>query len=746
MPTNRRASTFPHARRRVSEAVGFAVALTTLQGVPRGAYAVPFGAYTCPITTTYTVLPGGVENTTAGCTIEATGALENSYTFANDAAMLNEGAISNFETFTNNAELDNAGTLFNALIGNFTNSATGTLNNLPSGSFYNIGASYNAGLVTSDGLITNHDTGTIENQSGAQFTNNGTLYGTYGAGISNLIGATITNNGRMLLAPAAVYGAGPQAGLLDPAPTLSNAGELDNAGELISYRGAITNEAGGTLTNGTGGSYAGLYNSGGLLANHGTLVNEDYAVLTNADGGQLTNHAGGLLDNRGALFNYYGAMLVNEAGATLTNAYDGYLANIGGESGAYYGGGGPSTVSNAGQLTNAGSLLNTNFGGDFGLGGYGAARALLYNSGTFDNTGGIMNYAYHDVPGAGAPDGDAAIVNTGTFNNDGYITSGGAPYFYGGSYATGIGPGYAPVSALIRNENTFNNTGSLLNAPGSRIENTATGTLNNTGYLYSYGEFTNAGLVTNATTGLLANYGTATITGTVQSAGEISNEGSFEVSGGASVEGLPDGYGTTVYGSFTQYSGTTLVNGSLVQGTVDFVGGTLAGGGLVGGLGGGVNAFAGSEVSPGNSAGTLQVSSDFACTLCTLTIEIAGSGSFDLLEIAGEAALTGGHIDFDFLDGYTPVLGDTFDFLLAADITDFSDFTFAFLNVALGPGLFFEVTQLTVPGTGFVPGPNADALRLAVAAVPLPGGVWLLGAGLAGLAALGRKNRRLPEA
>lgn len=732
MPRRTRSPRRVDARRRVSEALGFAVALTTLQTTSRGAYAVPLGPYACQIDATYNVLPGGIENTTAGCTVTATGELYNAYSFSNDAAMTNDGTIDNQGTFANNATLDNGGTLLNSLIGTFTNGPTGTLNNLATGSFYNTGPAYNDGALNNLGLLTVHDTGTLANRVGGHLVNDNALYVTYGAGVSNAYGATITNNGGFYLAPEIVYGAGPTLGLYEPASTLLNGGTLNNTGTLLSYHGEITNEATGDITNGAGGSYGNLYNNSGTLANAGTLTNGPYGFAMNGYGATLTNQAGGVVENQGILLNYFGSTIANEAGATFTIASYAGLYQAGGYGGAYYGGGGQTTFSNVGTLTNDGFFGATNFA--VGL-SYGAGRSLIANSGTFDNNGNMNLYAYFDAPGAGAPDGDVALENTGTFNNSGYFYVGAGSY-YGGLYAVGPTPG----SALLRNESELNNTGTLVVDEGGLLDNTPTGVVNNSGDLVIHGGWSEAGLTNNADPGAIANYGTSTITGTVRSEGELSNEGTFNVAAGGAVRGLPDGYGTVVYGAFTQYSGSTLVNGEMVQSVVDVLGGTLAGDGRVSGIGGGVNAFAGSTVSPGNSPGTLQVGSDFTCTLCTLIVEIAGDGAgeFDVLEVSGEAALTGGHIDFTFLGGFTPVLGDTFDFLVAADVTDFSDFTFAFLNVALGPGLFFDVSQLTVPGTGFVPGPNAQALRLAVAAVPLPPGAWLLGAGLAGLAMLRR--------
>ncbi|MCF6353581.1 MAG: PEP-CTERM sorting domain-containing protein [Candidatus Polarisedimenticolaceae bacterium] len=84
----------------------------------------------------------------------------------------------------------------------------------------------------------------------------------------------------------------------------------------------------------------------------------------------------------------------------------------------------------------------------------------------------------------------------------------------------------------------------------------------------------------------------------------------------------------------------------------------------------------GTTISPGDSPGTLEIiNGDFILQEGgLLEIEFAGTGSglFDILDISGDAIFeAGGTIEFSFIDGYTPLLDDSFEFLLANSITGF---------------------------------------------------------------------------
>jgi hypothetical protein len=157
--------------------------------------------------------------------------------------------------------------------------------------------------------------------------------------------------------------------------------------------------------------------------------------------------------------------------------------------------------------------------------------------------------------------------------------------------------------------------------------------------------------------------------------------------------------------------------------------------GLVNGAGdiagGGTSVFNGG-FSPGNSPGLVTIAGDaiFGNTN-TLQIEIAGLApgtGYDVVDVSDDAFLDG-TLDVDFLSGFSPTAGDSFDVLFAQILHG----TFAStLLPALGPGLAWDVQYLLDAG-------GTDTVRLSVSAVPVPAAVWMF---VSGLATLGWLRRR----
>jgi hypothetical protein len=161
--------------------------------------------------------------------------------------------------------------------------------------------------------------------------------------------------------------------------------------------------------------------------------------------------------------------------------------------------------------------------------------------------------------------------------------------------------------------------------------------------------------------------------------------------------------------------------------------GTLDGSGLIRGdvlvLGrviGGLDQFDG-RVRPGTSPGTLTVDGDYEQTGGILEIEIAGTtaGEFDVLAVTGDASL-GGELVLNFIDGFSPRQGDSFEFL---NVDGVVGGMFSAIEVRnLEPGFEFDIssdggglTMVALNNGVFVPEPSAILLAACgLAAVALP--------------------------
>ena len=171
--------------------------------------------------------------------------------------------------------------------------------------------------------------------------------------------------------------------------------------------------------------------------------------------------------------------------------------------------------------------------------------------------------------------------------------------------------------------------------------------------------------------------------------------------------------------------GEALLNGAMVDVTVNAAAGAMSGGGSIGGdL---INN--GAVLSPGNEVGVLSVVGNFVQgSDGVLAIDLAGTGDYDLLEIRGTAEF-GGTLEVSLLGDFQPSLGDDFDIL------DFSAATGSFDSMslpALGDGLQWDMSNLYLGGS--------------LAVVPEPTGILLLLCGtFAAEVALRLSTQRAPR-
>jgi len=210
----------------------------------------------------------------------------------------------------------------------------------------------------------------------------------------------------------------------------------------------------------------------------------------------------------------------------------------------------------------------------------------------------------------------------------------------------------------------------------------------------------------------------------------VNNAGTFRKNGGKGITTIGTGVafnnsGTVEVqsgmlafnGGFTQTAGATKLSGGAISstGTLNILGGELSGSGTIDGS----LLNAAGLVSPGNSPGTLFIHGDYTQnTAGSLLIEIAGEqpGVFDTLTISGNALLDG-TLDIDFLNGFLPSYGDTFQILSFGSLTGrFADIE----GLTFGSGEHFEVAY-SPNGLTLTAVPEPDSLMLVVCAAMAAG-------------------------
>jgi PEP-CTERM motif len=234
----------------------------------------------------------------------------------------------------------------------------------------------------------------------------------------------------------------------------------------------------------------------------------------------------------------------------------------------------------------------------------------------------------------------------------------------------------------------------------------------------------------------LNNYGKLELENTTISGGSLALSGSSTVlaDGGTSDVALSivdPGRLTVIPDAMLQIlqdnetCGTTTVDGTLqALNGLSVTRGTLSGSGVIIG-----NLMLAGVLKPGDSGpGSIAIQGNYAeARSGVLDEELASPSQFDSTDITQSAAL-GGTLDIHLSDGFTPVMGETFQ------IMDFASSTGTFDNVLgeyIGDGEKFDVIYNPT---------NITLEVVPIGATPEPGSLFLFGSGVIGLSAFLRKR------
>jgi hypothetical protein len=459
--------------------------------------------------------------------------------------------------------------------------------------------------------------------------------------------------------------------------------EMLNSIDII-LRGSILNS--GSLNLSAGGSFTDVQAADGVVTLTGggiiNMANSSSARIIGVSGGSLINvdntirGSGALgsgtlnMTNQGVIVaDQPIALTIDPAASPFINT--GVLrATSGGTlslvNGAFDNLGGLIEAQNASLVTLAGATIS---GGELTTGGTGLIRVTT--TATFDGTVNIPTNS-----GVIEFQNDADVIFLNAFENSGTIHLASIASVTDFELQSGpvvlTGGGQVTTSNLATNRIFGVSGGSLIN-----VDNTISGS-GNIGLGIT--PLTNLGtIIANQSVALgvnpdgvigLTNLGTLKATNAATmtiGAGPFSTSGNVIVNAGATISRT---------GVFTQTAGSTIVNGSLsATGPIQIQDGTLSGTGNITG-----SVTVGGTTAPGTSAGQLNITGTYTQQSSgTLAIEIGGptpGTQHDQLAVSG-AATPDGTLSVEFIDGYTPSIGQSFT------VMTYSSRSGTFANVAV---------------------------------------------------------------
>lgn len=400
-----------------------------------------------------------------------------------------------------------------------------------------------------------------------------------------------------------------------PNLTLNNFGtitrDVDNNVHAIN---ATNGADGGNFTVNNHGTILGISTSGAGFPNPDTMLtlNNFGSIISSDTAGQnaIDTNSGCIITNHGDIDGNTACSANNSAALSITNAADGTMQNI-----TMGNGTGQMTIINAGTIDGSIQMLP-------GVGG----TISFNNSGT-------INPAF----GSNVLLSDSGLdfVNTGTIASDSILGT--------SSGALNITNSGTMAAALMTSTSTVTNTGSL-------------GALTFLGGNDTLILGTGSNLTADASGG---GTDTLVLTGNGSEDNNITGFGMLTVNSGAA---------WTLSGNIDATTSGTISGALTLSGTLTSANVTIASGGTLKGIGtvsGAVDVAGGGHIAPGNNGiGTLNLTDLTFASGGIYNAQLNNAGSSDLLNLTGQATLTGGTLALDITNGYQ--LGHTYTVLSAA--------------------------------------------------------------------------------
>jgi len=652
------------------------------------------GTVTVGSGTTLTLGSGGSSSYTQSAgTTQGTGTIAG--IVAINGGTILPGAAHAPGTLTINGSYNQTGGTFSELIGSASN--FGVLN--VTGGNLTLGSAAQLGISLLNGFNPVGDTFTIMNDSG------GLVSGTFenapsgGFAMDGVNWTIAYNSNDVVLNGQSLVGG------LVTAKWNTASGNWTTATEWSCTPGPSTC----VPNNGGGNTYAAVLNSSGNTLTLSTDEKVNTLALTAgtldiALGGRLvlTNQPNGITD------------IPNGAGLSIEGSSNG-LADLTSVEGTLMldngirtdvtPSGGTLTVSSTGSLTVSGS--STVLGVTGGISNSGTVTAqgggAITTSGNYAQTSGSTTIS----SGSTLTATTAYTQSAGVTDVNGTLTT--FDYTQNGGSTTVAGTLTATHNYTLNNGTAVIATGGVLHASNGYLQNGGSTTVNGT---------------LNNTTGI---NGVVMAGGTMQVNNALNTDNYRQTSG---VTTIAHGGTLTATTAYSQSSGTTDVDGTLISPTVTLNGGTLTGTGTVQGSVSNI----GGMVEGGDDPldGTLTVTGNYTQGMSGMLMADINGGTagnpttgWDVLDIGGSASL-GGMLDISLNNSFLPTNGEMFQILDATGGLGGTTFASLTGSTSFGSGGSWDVLY------------GADTVTLEAAytksATPEPASLLLFGTGLLGLA------------